>query len=309
MERKHNRNSRKKISIIVPTYNRRSCIMRAINSVLNQEKNAFDYEIIISDDGSTDNTKELFKKKTDKIIYFYKPNGGVLVARNRAIKKAKGDFLLFLDSDDWLTPNTLITIENNMDKLTDINFFGTTEENANKKMYFIEKTGKYTYRDWLEGEKIKGEFLALVKKRVFKKDMFDEEIFCFEGFFWNKVIKKYGLSAFDIALRRYSFQQESRESKKLLDPDKSLKRYEDYKSYLNTFEKDYTKFKLNKQLSNLLFITGFYASMGGKTSEGRKYFSMAIKKHKTLKNILAWLLSFTGKKAFMTLAKIKRQNA
>lgn len=89
-------------SIIVPTYNRENLLKRAIDSILSQTFR--DFELIIIDDGSTDNTKEVVETyKDDRIIYIYKENGGINSARNRGLKVARGEYIAFCDSDDdWL---------------------------------------------------------------------------------------------------------------------------------------------------------------------------------------------------------------
>lgn len=93
------------ISIIIPTFNSSNYISQAIKSVLNQSyKN---YEIIVVDDGSTDNTYEELKKYKDKIKYYYKENGGVASARNYGIIRSKGDYVCFLDADDLYKKNKL----------------------------------------------------------------------------------------------------------------------------------------------------------------------------------------------------------
>lgn len=93
------------ISIIIPTYNRAEYIRKAIESVLAQTYK--DYEIIIVDDGSTDNTREILEPYMDHIRYIYRENAGVSVARNSGIKAAKGEWIAFLDSDDRWLPHKL----------------------------------------------------------------------------------------------------------------------------------------------------------------------------------------------------------
>jgi glycosyltransferase involved in cell wall biosynthesis len=87
-----------KISVIIPTYNRERFVVEAIDSVLNQSYT--DFEIIIIDDGSTDNTKDVLKAYEDKIRYYHQTNSGVSAARNAGIKAALGKWIAFLDSDD-----------------------------------------------------------------------------------------------------------------------------------------------------------------------------------------------------------------
>lgn len=94
-----------KVSVIIPTYNRAHFIAQAVESVLMQTYQ--DFELIIIDDGSTDNTKEVLESYRDRLHYFYQENQGRSVARNRGIELAKGEYIAFLDSDDLWLPNKL----------------------------------------------------------------------------------------------------------------------------------------------------------------------------------------------------------
>lgn len=95
-------------SIIIPTYNRAYIITKAIESVLTQSYQ--DFEIIIVDDGSEDNTKEfLYRYLLEKVHYAYQKNSGVCAARNHGARLAQGRYLIFLDSDDRLSENCLTT--------------------------------------------------------------------------------------------------------------------------------------------------------------------------------------------------------
>ena len=87
------------VSVIIPTYNREKVIKKSIESVLNQTYT--NIEVIIVDDGSTDNTKAVVNSiKDNRIKYIYQNNQGACVARNRGIAEAQGDYIAFQDSDD-----------------------------------------------------------------------------------------------------------------------------------------------------------------------------------------------------------------
>lgn len=95
-----------KVSVIIPTYNREKFIKKCMDSVLSQTLT--DIECIIIDDGSIDNTENLIKSyKDSRIIYIKQANHGIGYSRNKGIKRAKGEFLTFLDIDDYLKENCL----------------------------------------------------------------------------------------------------------------------------------------------------------------------------------------------------------
>jgi glycosyltransferase involved in cell wall biosynthesis len=86
------------VSVIIPTYNRAWVLKTAIDSVLCQDYT--NIELIVIDDGSQDNTKELLKDYQSKMTALYQDNAGVSAARNLGIKKSRGEFIALLDSDD-----------------------------------------------------------------------------------------------------------------------------------------------------------------------------------------------------------------
>ena len=99
------------ISVVLPTYNVKSYIEACISSLVRQTYPRI--EVIIIDDGSTDGTGELcdmLSHQDDRIQVFHKENGGASSARNLGIEMAKGDFIMFMDPDDWIDHNTFEAI-------------------------------------------------------------------------------------------------------------------------------------------------------------------------------------------------------
>ncbi len=103
-------NHKMKLSIIVPMYNVANYLVKCLDSLLEQDLSWSDYEIILVNDGSTDNCGEIAQQYADKytnINFISQENRGLSEARNAGIKQANGSYILFVDSDDYLQPNTL----------------------------------------------------------------------------------------------------------------------------------------------------------------------------------------------------------
>src|SRR5689334_23008717 len=94
-----------RVSVIVPTFNSARFLCEAIGSVHAQTYK--DYEIIIVDDGSTDDTQNVVKELDKPCKYFYQNNAGPSVARNYGISESSGEFVAFLDADDAWLPGKL----------------------------------------------------------------------------------------------------------------------------------------------------------------------------------------------------------
>ena len=125
-------------SIIIPAYNAEAFLPRCLNSIFSQEYD--DYEVLCINDGSTDSTSailECYAITHNNLKILTQSNQGMASARNHGLNEATGDYVVFVDSDDWLCDNALSTLAS---QLTGEDIIGF---NARK---YHEASGKYTYR-------------------------------------------------------------------------------------------------------------------------------------------------------------------
>jgi len=118
-----------KYSYIIPVYNRDVYIIQVLESICLQHRS--DFEVIIVDDGSSDNTRDVveeFISENDNVHYFYQSNGGVSSARNFGAKVSRGEFLIFVDSDDKVKAEQLNIFDNAMTKYSKCNVYFTSYE-------------------------------------------------------------------------------------------------------------------------------------------------------------------------------------
>jgi glycosyltransferase involved in cell wall biosynthesis/ADP-heptose:LPS heptosyltransferase len=169
------------VSVVMSAYNAGRYIAEGIESVLIQ--NYRNFEIVVVDDGSTDDTKDIVAGfKDDKIRYYYRRNGGAAVARNFGIKEARGSFIVFLDADDMMTPNFISShlIEFEKDAGAEIVYcddFLIDQEQRGLRVIKRPEYGerKYLVRDLFRCGFPVVPFRTCIRKEVFGKIGFYEE--------------------------------------------------------------------------------------------------------------------------------------
>jgi len=274
------------VSVIIPTYNRAHLVGRAIQSVLNQTYQ--DFELIIVDDGSTDNTEEVIRKfqEHDKKIKYIKhdKNKGSSAARNTGIKASRGEYIAFQDSDDEWFPEKLkkqMEFFKNMPVEVGIVYSDMWRITGNIKRYFyspkIMPKHKIIYERALDyGVSNIGIQTSLIKKEVFDKaGMFDEKFSRFIDLeFFIRLSKYYYFFHIEEPLVNYFDADKgiSSNTKALITARKLI-----LEKYFADIKKD------KKILANHYLGIGTSLCVNGEIEEGESYFIKAFKIYSNIK--------------------------
>lgn len=284
----------KKISVIIPVYNTEKYIDKCINSVLQQD---LETEIIVVNDGSTDNSKKIIEKYKDKIIYLEKENGGLSDARNYGLKYATGEYVAFLDSDDFIEKNLFLRLEKYIDKKIDIIKFKIKLVDENYKE--IRKIPSPSF-ECVNGEKAfenlfgLDEFLEVSCGYLYRKEFFKENNFHFEKGMYHEdfgliplVILK-AKTVISLNIYGYNYLQTQNSITRNLDYSKTLKRANDVLAFYDNMIKKIESYEIS-QTSNKL-IKEFYTNAilnKAKTlnKKDRKIYISKLKNRKIVDNI------------------------
>jgi len=302
------------VSVIIPTYNREDTILRAIESVLNQTyKN---WELIIVDDGSTDNTKEVLEPylKNKKISYFKTKNKGVCHARNFGIKKSKGEYIAFLDSDDEFLKDKIKknVREINLKKVDFVlnNFYEFREGNKIRERFNYEKSFKINSSKVVRYQVPISTSYLFIKRTIAVKVLFDESLPSSNDLDFILRCLRFGNSFF-LKERLNKTHKLSKSNRISTDPFKKIEGYkiilEKTKKNLYGLTKEDRDFLIKKTYFNLIL---FYC-LSNKFKEGKKSFEVFLDnfplEKKSLKvKILFYCLKFPryGKIIFWTIKKL-----
>ncbi|MDF1579424.1 MAG: glycosyltransferase family A protein [Desulfuromonadales bacterium] len=193
------------ITIFTPTYNRAHLLHRVYQSLCQQSFK--DFEWIVVDDGSTDNTASLitvFSESSDfSIRYEYQPNSGKHFATNRGVSLAKGDLFAVLDSDDWFDPDAIKTILDEWQHIDETK----RQDYSGLVFLYAYSSGKHDIvgtafpRDILDSNAIeirtvhgvKGDNFGVLRRDVLEENPFPEEFcgFVMESLIWNRLALRY----------------------------------------------------------------------------------------------------------------------
>lgn len=180
-------NQQPKISIIVPVYGVEQYIAKCLTSIQNQTFT--DFECIVVDDGSPDNSIEIGKltvQGDERFIFVSKPNGGLASARNFGLDQARGEYIAFIDSDDWVEPDFLELPYNEITKYkADICLFSINhvDQEGNSELVLDNQLDQYYKKnDFLLSQDTITQFAwsKLYKKEVWDKIRFNEEVITYE---------------------------------------------------------------------------------------------------------------------------------
>ncbi len=187
-----------KYSVIVPVYNVESYLPRCIDSLLAQ--NYVDLEILLIDNGSNDQSGQIcenYAAQFSNITAYHIPNKGVGSARNFGLSKAKGEFICFVDADDYLVGNLFSDVESQLDSQLDLlvfSYYNSIEKNLSE----IDRSAKILPT---EGKKDKSDFIALFQE-LFLTDMMYTV--------WNKIYRREFLEEHQIVFESYELGEDVR---------------------------------------------------------------------------------------------------
>lgn len=187
-----------KYSVIVPVYNVESYLPRCIDSLLAQ--NYVDLEILLIDNGSNDQSGQIcenYAAQFSNITAYHIPNKGVGSARNFGLSKAKGEFICFVDADDYLVGNLFSDVESQLDSQLDLlvfSYYNLIEKNLSE----IDRSAKILPT---EGKKDKSDFIALFQE-LFLTDMMYTV--------WNKIYRREFLEEHQIVFESYELGEDVR---------------------------------------------------------------------------------------------------
>jgi len=303
-----------KVSIIIPTYNRAELLPRTIKSVLNQTLK--DFELIIVDDGSTDNTKEVveeIQKKDKRIRYIRldKNSGAPAHPKNVGIQNAKGDYIAFLDDDDEWLPEKLekqIELFKNSQK-KNLGFVGCNtlviDEQKNKKYEYKMPKYKNVFQRLFGANFIRSLGNVIVKRNVFREvGLFDENLkYADDTDMWIRIAQKYDFDFVNESLFKYHWHGGN-----IMKTLGNLKRIRDPEYILIKHKNLYRKY--HKAYSIRLRNIGTVYLLNNDLKNARKYFIKAVKVDPWyLRTYFNLIISFLGKEFYKKILYQKKKIA
>jgi glycosyltransferase involved in cell wall biosynthesis len=285
------------VSVIVPTYNYAEFIGEAIKSVLDQTIQ--DFEILVIDDGSTDNTKEVVLSFGDKVRYFYQSQQGPAKARNKGIVESKGEYIAFLDADDVWLPSKLekqVNLFRSNPKLgmvvTDNFLFddaGIYREYVNKKGYLI--TGDVVANIFINSGVVTP--TVMVRREVFDKvGLFEENLYIAEDDnMWIRIAAEYDVDIVDESLAKIRDHRgrTMRVSDKLIESVE--KNIELLSSKYGPKVASRIKPLAAKKYNQIYFSQGYGQFENGNYRQARAYFRKALKVNPGNKKTMIYIIA------------------
>ena len=245
-----------KLSVIVPVYNVEEYLEKCLNSILSQSFT--DYELILVNDGSTDASKKIclnFANLDSRIVYLEKENGGLSSARNMGLTYAKGEYISFIDSDDWIEPEMFLGMISDL-TLNDADIVICGHYVRSMEGLIIEKENKFFETKIYNGLKaaelvvMDNEIQSFAWNKIYKKKLFNEIKFPVGRLYEDiAVAHEILFNARKVILsEKFYYNYLRREGSICLDPNKANKRIKDL---YWVFKERYLFVKKKKELNEI----------------------------------------------------------
>lgn len=278
-----------KFSIIVPVYNVENYIRECLESIKSQTYK--DYEVIIVNDGTKDNSIEIAKEYPFKIIN--QKNQGLSVARNTGVKHAKGEYILFLDSDDYLEKDTLKEIEKSLGNTPDIVRFQIKEvyEDGKEINYseksFTGKNGEEAFEEIVKYHFIENAWCYAINRKYYKHHQFE---FCpgtiHEDFGLIPLIIINSKVVNSINFIGYNYRQRVGSIMNDKNYDKVRKQVSDFYRHYKYLKQEVTKLKVNTLTFKSYIANSLLKKICELNKEDYKEYLKRVKKDKVAKDLL-----------------------
>ena len=288
----------KKISIIIPVYNGEKYIKRCLNSIINQSYK--DIEVIVVNDGSTDNSESIindFVSKNTNFKYIKKDNGGLSDARNYGVKNATGDYICFVDVDDYISDDLFMRTQKYL--LADYDLIKykmvSVDENGtvimkNDGPVFDGKTGVEAFNILYKSDKLmEPAVIYLYKRKFWNENSFSFPVGKFhEDFARIPLIILKANTVVSTDIYGYYYVQSSDSITRGNDDDKKLKRAMDllfHYDYMNDIIDEYKLDRCTLENVKIYYTNCIILKLNELSKANRKIYLAEIKKRKLFKNI------------------------
>jgi glycosyltransferase involved in cell wall biosynthesis len=248
------------VTVVITCYNHGKYLSEAIESVLTQTYAPV--EIIVVDDGSTDDTKEVTSRYS-QVKYVYQSNKGLSAARNTGVDHSSGDYILFLDADDWLLPQALSInvqyLERNSDAAFVSGAFKILKMESNEEILMQTAVSDNHYNKLLEFNYISMHATVLYRRWVFNEFRFDVTLKACEDYdFYLRVARKHSVLHHTefIAIYRFHDLNMSYDTVKMMNA--SIEAIKKQESYLHN-EAEKTSYKKGIKNFKLFYCKVVYA--------------------------------------------------
>ena len=292
-----------KFSIIIPVYNVEKYLKKCLDSIKNQSYK--DYEVIIVNDGSTDNSKDILDEYDYKVIN--QKNQGLSVARNNGVKKATGEYLIFVDSDDYIEKDLLKEINKSLTNNPDIVRYQANEVSDKTIPYseesFENKNGVEAFKLITKYHYVENAWLYAIKrdyyvsnKFKFKEDTRHEDF----GLIPLVIIKASIVNS--ISYIGYNYIQRSNSIMNTTNYNKIKKGVDDFYNHYKYLLKEINKLDIDNSYFKSFISNSLIIKICELNKDDYKSYLTIIRKDKVFNNLLDDTLTRKIKKVLLKIS-------